>query len=570
MKTDPHQGRFMSYLSLFTFFMLLLVCADNFILLFLGWEGIGLSSFLLIGFWGNRVRAGQSAIKAMLINRVGDLCLLVGVCAIFLTFKSLDYAVAFALTPCAIIDQFSFLYMGSVGRLTLITLFFLMGVLGKSAQLGLHTWLPDAMEGPTPVSALIHAATLVTAGVFLLVRCSYLFEYASISLCFVTLAGSATAFFSSSVGLIQNDIKRVIAYSTASQVGYMVFACGLSNYSLSVFHLANHAFFKAVLFLGAGSVIHGLSDEQDLRKMGGLIKAFPITNLVIFLGSIALAGLPFLTGFYSKDVILEIAFSSYNALALLSFSLGCLAASFTAFYSGRLFFLTFLNSPNSYLKYSQKAHEPKLLMLVPLIFLCALSVIVGYNFKEMFVGLGSPFFQSATFVFTKSANLEAEFLSAAVKNFPFLLTLLGLIFSYTIIYCSSTRKKDFLTSILKLKLSTATLALYRFLSKKWHFDQLINEFVAHGVMTFGHKISFRVIDKGFIEKYSVLGSSQTFVTLSERATTIQSGFLSNYLLMLLLPVLLLTLLLYSCTLLISFMKCSFLLLNYFLSASRSA
>lgn len=292
MSHDPHLPRFMSYLSLFTFFMLILVTADNFLIMFLGWEGIGLASFLLISFWTNRIQAGKSAIKAMLVNRVGDLGLSLGICAIFLTFKTIDYCTVFALAPECTGITFSFLSF-EIDRISLIDFLLFWGALGKSAQLGLHIWLPDAMEGPTPVSALIHAATLVTAGVFLIIRCSMLFELSNSTLLIVAFFGALTAFFAGTVGLVQNDLKRVIAYSTCSQLGYMVFAAGLSHYSVSLFHLANHALFKALLFLSAGAIIHGLLDEQDLRKMGNLLKTLPMSYTMILIGSLALVGFPF-------------------------------------------------------------------------------------------------------------------------------------------------------------------------------------------------------------------------------------------------------------------------------------
>ena len=303
MGGDPHLPRFMSYLSLFTFFMIILVTADNFLQMFVGWEGVGLCSYLLINFWFARLQANKAAIKAMLVNRVGDFGLALGIFAIFLTFKSIDYATVFAAAP-TVIGQTTTFFNFEVDTLNLICLLLFVGAVGKSAQIGLHTWLPDAMEGPTPVSALIHAATMVTAGVFLLARCSPLFEYAPTALVVVTIMGAMTAFFAGTTGLLQNDLKRVIAYSTCSQLGYMVFACGLSGYSIGVFHLANHAFFKALLFLSAGSVIHAMGDEQDMRKMGGLVRVLPYTYAMFFIGSLALMGFPFLTGFYSKDVIL--------------------------------------------------------------------------------------------------------------------------------------------------------------------------------------------------------------------------------------------------------------------------
>ena len=311
MAGDPHVPRFMAYLSLFTFFMLMLVTSNNLIQLFFGWEGVGLASYLLINFWFTRIPANKAAIKAMVVNRVGDFGLSLGIMAIFFIFKSVDFDTIFALVPH--FDGYTFVFFNDTYNIfNVICLLLFIGAVGKSAQIGLHTWLPDAMEGPTPVSALIHAATMVTAGVFLLIRCSALFEYAPDILLVVTFVGAVTALFAATAGMLQNDLKKVIAYSTCSQLGYMVFACGISNYSVSMFHLMNHAFFKALLFLSAGSVIHAMADEQDMRKMGGLINLLPFTYTMILIGSLSLMGFPFLTGFYSKDAILELAYSSYT------------------------------------------------------------------------------------------------------------------------------------------------------------------------------------------------------------------------------------------------------------------
>ena len=331
MSHDPHQCRFMSYISLFTFFMLLLLSSDNFILLFLGWEGVGLCSYLLINFWFTRLQANKSALKAMVVNRVGDLGLALGIACIFLIFKTVDFAIVFSLIPYACNLKLFFLFF-NFGIVDLVCFLFFVGAVGKSAQIGLHSWLPDAMEGPTPVSALIHAATMVTAGVFLIVRCSPIFEYSQSILFFIALWGAITTFFSGTIGVFQNDLKKVIAYSTCSQLGYMVFACGLSNYSVSIFHVLNHGYFKALLFLSAGSVIHALHNEQDMRKMGGLLQALPFTYVTFFIGSFALMGVPFLTGFYSKDVILEISYSKYSFLGTFTNWLGVVSVVITSFY----------------------------------------------------------------------------------------------------------------------------------------------------------------------------------------------------------------------------------------------
>jgi len=309
MEHDPHLPRFMSYLSLFTFFMLILITANNFLQMFVGWEGVGLSSYLLINFWFTRIQANKAAIKAMLVNRVGDFFILLAMFLIFFIFHSLDYEIVFSLVPLLKMSYFTVLDF-QFSLIDLICLFLFFGAMGKSAQLGLHTWLPDAMEGPTPVSALIHAATMVTAGVFLIARCSFIFEYSPIVLNIIMFVGSSTAFFASTTGLFQNDMKKVIAYSTCSQLGYMIMSCGVSQYSIAIFHLVNHAFFKALLFLGAGIIIHALNGEQDIRRMGGLYKLLPLTYITMLIASFALSGFPFLAGFYSKEAILG---SLYNA-----------------------------------------------------------------------------------------------------------------------------------------------------------------------------------------------------------------------------------------------------------------
>ena len=377
MEYDPHVPRFMSYLSLFTTFMLLLITADNFVQMFLGWEGVGLCSFLLINFWFTRLQANKAAIKAMIVNRIGDFGLSLGIILIYIKFKALDYATVFTLIPYYINDTIIFLNY-EINTLTLIGLLLFVGAVGKSAQLGLHTWLPDAMEGPTPVSALIHAATMVTAGVFLIARCSPLYEYTPTALFIITFFGAMTAFFAATIGLVQNDLKRVIAYSTCSQLGYMVFACGMSNYSVGIFHLANHAFFKALLFLSAGSVIHAMSDEQDMRKMGGLAQLIPFTYSMMVIGSLSLMGFPFLTGFYSKDVIIELSYATYTIDGHFTHWLGCIAASFTAFYSFRLIYLTFLSKTNGLKKIIEHAHDAPNIMAYPLMVLAFGSIFIGF------------------------------------------------------------------------------------------------------------------------------------------------------------------------------------------------
>jgi proton-translocating NADH-quinone oxidoreductase chain L len=340
MRDDVSISRFISYLSLFTFFMFILVTGDNFVQLFLGWEGIGLCSYLLISFWNSRVQANKSALKALILNRIGDFGFLCGLVLIFYFFRSVDFTIVFTLAP--FFSDIYFIFLGfEFSFLDTVCFFLFLGSMGKSAQIGLHTWLPDAMEGPTPVSALIHAATLVTAGVFLIIRCSPLFELAPCTLFFILLIGGLTAFFAATVAITQDDIKKVIAYSTCSQLGYMVFICGLSSYNIAIFHLINHAFFKALLFLGAGSVIHAMSGEQDMRKYGQLVKLTPYTYNMLFVGCLALVGFPFLSGFYSKDLILEMAFSNYSINGIFIHWLGSVSAGLTAFYSFRVLYYTF-------------------------------------------------------------------------------------------------------------------------------------------------------------------------------------------------------------------------------------
>jgi len=537
MVDDPHQGRFMGYLSLFTGFMLLLVSADNFLIMFLGWEGIGLASFLLISFWCNRIQAGKSAVKAMLVNRVGDLGLVLAIASIFLTFKTLDYSVVFALSSCAVDMKTSFLSL-ELDRSTIIAFFLFFGAVGKSAQLGLHVWLPDAMEGPTPVSALIHAATLVTAGVFLIIRCSFIFEHSSTSLLIVSVMGALTAFFASSVGVVQNDIKRVIAFSTCSQLGYMIFACGLSQYSIAFFHLANHALFKALLFLSAGSVIHGFGDEQDLRRFGNLIKIFPVAYVMILVGSIALTGIPFFTGFYSKDAIVGAAFTHGSTNGHFAFLLGILAASCTAFYSTRLLFYAFINRTNSLKVLMENAHESTYRTLIPLVLLGVGSIFFGFFARDMFLGFGSPFFGNAIYSLYQPVILDFEFTSPLIKNIPLFLTLFGTGLAFVLLKINlgnETYSSILFTDTPQGNANSVTSwksfrMLYTFLSKKWHFDQIVNEALVHKTMLFSYQTTFMLIDKGLIERANPLGLSFLFDTLKKNVSYLHSGAINHYLL----------------------------------------
>lgn len=521
MGQDPHVPRFMSYLSLFTFFMLILVTADNFIQMFVGWEGVGLSSYLLINFWFTRLQANKAAMKAMIVNRIGDFGLSLAMFAIFLVFKSVDFSTVFATAPLFVNENFIFFNL-EVDKLTLICILLFLGAVGKSAQIGLHTWLPDAMEGPTPVSALIHAATMVTAGVFLIIRTSPIFEYAPNALMVVTFVGAITAFFAATTGLLQNDLKRVIAYSTCSQLGYMVFACGLSNYSVSMFHLMNHAFFKALLFLSAGSVIHAMSDEQDMRKMGGLINIIPFTYSMMLIGSLSLMGFPFLTGFYSKDVILELAYAKYTIDGTVAHWLGTISAFFTSFYSFRLLYLTFLNDSNAYKEYLKNSHEAPLLMAIPLVILAFGSIFVGYITKDMLIGLGTNFWGNSLFTLPQNVSLiESEFIPYWIKLIPVLFSISGAILAFILYHFYANYLFIFKVSYLGRK-------LYSFLSKKWYFDKIYNDFIVQKFLDFGYNISFKTLDRGIIEVIGPYGIVKTIGNLTRVITNLQSGYIYHY------------------------------------------
>ena len=515
MKYDPHLPRFMSYISAFTFFMLVLITGDNFLQLFLGWEGVGLCSYLLINFWHTRAEANKAAIKAMLVNKVGDVGLLIGIAAIFYSTKSLDYSTVFASIHLLAEKKILFLNF-EYDLLTIICFFLFVGCIGKSAQIGLHTWLPDAMEGPTPVSALIHAATMVTAGVFMLIRCSPLFEYSPHVLSIITVVGATTSFFAGTIALVQNDLKKVIAYSTCSQLGYMVFICGLSNYHVSIFHLANHAFFKALLFLGAGSIIHALNDEQDMRKMGGLNKLLPFTYVIMLIGSLALMGFPFLTGFYSKDVIIEVAYAKYTTTGHYAYWLGCLSAFLTSFYSMRLIYLTFFTKVNSNFTTIKNVHDAPILMAIPLIILGLASIFIGYLGKDMFIGLGTDFWNNAIYI--KPENniiIDSEFLPTFIKLIPLNCTIGA---SVLAIVLYKYYKKEL------INFSQKNITLYNFLSKKYHFDTIYNKLIVFKLLDIGYNITYKMIDKGLIEIYGPYGLSSFVNRFSKNIIRLQTGF----------------------------------------------
>jgi NADH-ubiquinone oxidoreductase chain 5 len=521
MSHDPHQSRFMSYLSLFTFSMLMLITADNLLLLFFGWESVGLCSYLLINFWFTRLSANKAAIKAMIINRIGDFGLALGIFVIFETFKTVDYAVLFSIVPYYTTKTINFLQF-ELDLITTICILLFIGSMGKSAQLGLHTWLPDAMEGPTPVSALIHAATMVTAGVFLTIRCSSLYEHSYFALCILTLLGGTTAFFAAITGTLQNDLKKVIAYSTCSQLGYMVFACGLSNYSVSMFHLINHAYFKALLFLSAGSIIHSLADEQDMRKMGGLVQILPFSYIMILIGSLALMGFPFLTGFYSKDVILEIAYANYNLSGILGFWLGILSASFTSFYSFRLIYLVFFGNPNGFKQIIQNTHDASFVLGSPLFILGILSIIGGFITKDLFIGLGTPYWNNAIFILPEHiVMVDAEFLPLFIKWLPFTVTILSATFAF-FLYSYG------LPLLITIYKTSFGHKFYIFINRKWLFDKLQNEFFSITLLRFSYSITYKIIDKGLIEFIGPSGFSKLVLKFSNSIIKIQSGLLNHY------------------------------------------
>ena len=519
MANDQHLPRFMSYLSLFTFFMIILITGDNFILLFLGWEGVGLCSYLLISFWFTRLQANKSAIKAMIVNRISDFALTIGIIGIYTIFRTLDFATVFALIP--LYANESFIFLGySFNIVSSISLLLFVGAMGKSAQIGLHTWLPSAMEGPTPVSALIHAATMVTAGVFLIIKCSPIFEYAPKILVVITFVGALTAFFSATIGLVQNDIKKVIAYSTCSQLGYMIFACGLSNYHVGFFHLANHAFFKALLFLSAGAIIHSLMNEQDMRKYGGLIHLLPFTATMLLIGSLALIGFPFLTGFYSKDLILEIAYSKYTINGNFCYFLGLVTASLTSFYSYRVFYLTFITRNNTFKRVALNIHELPLKMAIVLSILSLGSIFLGYVAKDLFVGFGTNFWNQSIFILPENNNqFDAEFIPQIIKMLPFFSSMISITLVNYLFFINLTW-----INVCELNLQK----LYSFLTYQWYFDAIYNKLINLPLLKFCYNYIFKLLDKGFLEHINPHFFSLIVTTMSQFVKRLQVGFVYRY------------------------------------------
>ena len=502
MENDINLVKFMSYLSLFTFFMFILVSGDNFFQLFLGWEGIGLCSYLLISFWNTRIQANKSALKALIVNRIGDFGFLFGVSLLFYFFRTADFSIIFIL--CAYLKQITISVLGfKLFSLNIICFFLFIGSIGKSAQIGLHTWLPDAMEGPTPVSALIHAATLVTAGIFLIIRCSPLFEFAEITLIFIMLIGGITAFFAATVAITQDDIKKVIAYSTCSQLGYMIFICGLSEYNLSLFHLINHAFFKALLFLGAGSIIHSMSGDQDMRKLGSLTRIIPYTYSMMLIGFLALSGFPFLSGFYSKDLILEIAFSKYTINSMFVYWLGAISALLTAFYSFRVLYYTFWEKNMSFKLYIQKIHELPKNMAFSLFILSLGSLFSGYLLKDLTFGFGSIFWLNSIYKSILYNNsLEIEFLPLYIKNIPLFFSSIGIIssiFFNNILNFFYSNNKSQKNNILSLEFPQSFVNVIWFLNHKWYFDYIYNFYISYTILKYSYLYFYKLLDKGLIE-----------------------------------------------------------------------
>ncbi len=518
MAHDPNRARFFSYLSLFTFAMLVLVTADDFVQMFFGWEGVGLCSYLLIGFWNKRPSANAAAIKAFLVNRVGDFGFILGILGIFAVFGSVDFDTVFQAAPDKAGETFQFLSW-NLDILTVITMLLFVGAMGKSAQIGLHTWLPDAMEGPTPVSALIHAATMVTAGVFMVARASPLFEYAPITLIVVTFVGAATAFMAATIGMVQNDIKRVIAYSTCSQLGYMFFAAGVSAYPLAIFHLFTHAFFKALLFLGSGSVIHAMSDEQDMRKMGGIWRKVKVTYALMWIGSLALAGVPLFAGYYSKDLIIESAFASATGMGEFAFYLGVAAALMTAFYSWRLIIMTFHGEPRASLEVMRHVHESPSVMILPLLVLAFGSIFGGILFVNLFTGNDLAFWGNSILILSEHPAVEAlETVPSWAKLLPVGLAVVGILLAW---YMYTVRTD------LPGALARMFGGLYRFLLNKWYFDELYEAALVRPAKRLGRAL-WKGGDGRIIDGFGPDGVAGTVVVFAQRASRLQSGYVYHY------------------------------------------
>ncbi len=516
MSHDPHKQRFMSYLSLFTFSMLMLVTSDNFLQLFFGWEGVGLCSYFLIGFWFKKESANAAAIKAFVVNRVGDFGFALGIFLIFYLFGTFNYTEVFELIPQSLEKDLSFLGI-NINAIDLVCILLFIGAMGKSAQIFLHTWLPDAMEGPTPVSALIHAATMVTAGVFLVVRCSPIFEYSPLALNIITVVGMSTAFFAATVALVQDDIKKIIAYSTCSQLGYMFFAVGVGAYNVAMFHLFTHAFFKALLFLGSGSVIHSFKDEQNINLMGGVWKKLPYTWILMIIGTLALTGFPFLSGFYSKDAIIEFAYLRGNTAGYFAAGIGIFTALLTSIYSWRLLFKTFHGDYNNKKLKITSMHESPMVMIIPLIILAIGAIFSGFLFKDLFIGVesSSNFWKNSIFF------LEPLSHDHPPSWFIFLTPIL-VILSIPIAYYFFIKNNKITNDIVN-----GNLPLYNFLKNKWYFDELYDYLFVNPSKKIGLYF-WKKIDLRFIDRFGPDGISSLIKNISLIAVKFQNGFIYHY------------------------------------------
>jgi len=511
MSNDPHSQRFFSYLSLFTFMMIILVTADNYLLMFVGWEGVGVCSYLLINFWFTRIAANQSSISAFLTNRVGDCFLTLGIFGLLWCLGNIEYSVIFSLSS----------YINTT-IVSIIGLFLLIGAMAKSSQIGLHVWLPMAMEGPTPVSALIHAATMVTAGVYLLIRSSPFIEYSPTLLLICLWLGAITTIFSSIIGLFQGDIKKIIAYSTMSQLGMMVISIGLSSYNLALFHLINHAFYKGLLFLGAGAVIHAVVDNQDLRKYGGLIHWLPLTYSVILIASLSLMAFPFMSGFYSKDFILESSFGSYNFYSIAVYVIAIIGAMFTSLYSLKILFLTFLGNPNGTLKYYKNAHEGNFFMSFPLVILAIFSIFFGFITKEIYIGLGTSFFENSIYIHPlQEIFIDTEFgIITLLKLIPLTLTIFIIVLSI-IIY-------EFYPYLINnFKWNKLGYLIYGFFNQRFYVELLYNKFIVNFVLICGGQTS-KILDKGSIEYLGPHGLEKLILFISKIINNFNNGIITNY------------------------------------------
>ena len=512
MNNDPHNQRFFSYLSLFTFMMIILVTANNYLLMFVGWEGVGVCSYLLVNFWFTRIAANQSSMSAFLTNRVGDCFLTIGMFTILWSLGSLDYNIVFSLVPY--INENIIIIMG---------ICLLIGAMAKSSQIGLHVWLPMAMEGPTPVSALIHAATMVTAGVYLLMRSSPLIEYSSTILLLCLWLGAITTVFSSLIGLFQQDIKKVIAYSTMSQLGMMVIAIGLSSYNIALFHLINHAFYKGLLFLGAGAVIHAMADNQDFRKYGGLRSFLPLSYSVILIASLSLIAFPFMTGFYSKDFLLESTYGQYSFNSTAVYTIAVIGAIFTTLYSVKVLYLTFLSSPNGSVTHYKYVHENDIFISLPLVILAVFSIIFGFVTKEIFIGLGSNFFSdNSIFIHPiHELTIDTEFsISPLLKLLPF-------IFSISFIILALIYSEFLAESIIKFKLSQIGYYIFGLLNQRFLIELFYNKYITNLILNLGGQTT-KVLDKGSIELLGPSGLEKGLIKLSKNINSLSTSVIPVY------------------------------------------